>query len=154
MKYEITKSDILKAYEDSEILKELFPEAFESKEMKIGKWYWVGPVAKQTRTFLYCYQGEKSYGFGWDSQWTNNIESSGPYIDEIPATNDEVEAALLNEALRRGYKNGVKCLFGSSKYERIIKSNDVEWCPYWGDTGGLAVGSDIIFSEGKWAEIV
>jgi hypothetical protein len=75
---------------------------------------------------------------------------------------DDVVLYILSEiALRKGYKAGVKCIFGSEKGVRELKSNtflidDGVLVSLWegelGDDGELL--GDLIMNNGIWAEIV
>ena len=72
------------------------------------------------------------------------------------ATEEEVREALINEAKKRGYKEGVKCKFGIIEDIRTIKTNDFEFKLEYNT---LCIkrkdgNSDIIFRNGKWNEII
>jgi hypothetical protein len=68
-----------------------------------------------------------------------------------PATQEEVFDALKRSAINMGYKKDLYCIFGKDKYIRAIDGNEFKWSKL---CGALYIGSDCIFKDGKWAEIV
>ena len=161
MKFEITKEQILEFIEwgnskDQEKLKQWFPEAFETK-LEVGRWY----KNKDTESIICCESYYlclteglicKGYGVDMFSDWVTDYK----ICDCIPATDSEVEAALINEAKKRGFKEGVYanntniCEIGG-KWE--VKANNFELL-----NNGLLVTKDnrsvVLSKEGKWAEII
>ena len=155
--YKITKEQVLAIEKGGGVdvslyLKETFPEVFKT-ELEIGKWYKGSADIK----FLICYQsnGNDNYGFWQDQPYRNNI-SFGDYWDDMSrlATPEEVSAALINEAKKRGYKQGITCAFGKDAHNRIIRENEIRWIPGWQDQGLLCMGMNVIFTQGNWAQIL
>ena len=121
-KYELTQEQINQLAEKKhakELLKEFIPDAFEAK-LEVGKWY-------ISEYYLVYYLGnykcnciELSYG-----EWIENACHllSGHLKSYRLATEEEVREALIKEAIKRGYKKGVKCKFGTSKEIRTIETN-------------------------------
>ena len=100
--FEITKETIVK-YK----MKDEFPEVFEVK-LEVGKWY-KRPHGKA----LFFIVGDPKitpfevYGFDMEGNWMN-LEKARTFPDyEIEATEQEVFEALKNEAVKRGFKEGV-----------------------------------------------
>ena len=100
--FEITKETIIK-YK----MKDEFPEVFEVK-LEVGKWY-KRPHGKA----LFFIVGDPKitpfevYGFDMEGNWMN-LEKARTFPDyEIEATEQEVFEALKNEAVKRGFKEGV-----------------------------------------------
>ena len=100
--FEITKETIIK-YQ----MKDEFPEVFEVK-LEVGKWY-KRPHGKA----LFFIVGDPKitpfevYGFDMEGNWMN-LEKARTFPDyEIEATEQEVFEALKNEAVKRGFKEGV-----------------------------------------------
>lgn len=76
--------------------------------------------------------------------------------DNRPATHEEVEKNLIQEAIKRGYKKGVTCLFGKDKEKRTIDGDNIKYLIGVDGIGFLCMDMDVIFNEenGQWAEIV
>ena len=138
-------------------LKSWFPEAFKPK-MEVGKWYknldkgyeksicCVVEVNKEDKD---CFSG---YGIDYLGEYfhePNDTAFCGSNNWQ-EATTQEVEAALICEAKKRGYKNGDLV---SPLWETPVDT----WALY-GDkfeyrSGNLHLSS-CIFKDGKWAEII
>lgn len=137
-------------------------EGLLKEEFKVGKWYKWDKTEKTDVLFyateLTDYPAIYGYGFGGKGVWSdetffyrnpNNYNDALTHL--IPATDQEVEEALIKEAKKRGYKSGnYECLKGST----FTHNDDYEY-----DRGELFTGfindqRNIIFSNGKWAEIV
>ena len=158
MKYEITKYQIEKlADEDSivkDCLKEWFPDVFKT-ELTIGKWYKyklalfyiTNKISNNTNYY-------NVFGFDVDGNWMT--DNATTYFNEnyTEATPEEVEASLISEAKKRGYKQGITCAFGKGAHNRMIRENEIRWVPDWQDKGALCMGTNVIFTQGNWAKIL
>ena len=156
--YTITKWQIKKLADKDSIVKDClknwFPDAFK-KELEIGKWY-------KYKLALFYITNKTSYntnyynvfGFDVDGNWMS--DNAKTYFDEryIEATPEEVSAALINEAKKRGYKKGVKCYFGTEKHQRTISTDDIIFDTNYLNNGGLCMGTNVIFTQGNWAKIL
>jgi hypothetical protein len=125
-----------------------FPQLFEVK-LEVGKWY-------KTKGCLFNFQlNSKSYGFNGKKWVKTNWIVEPNKVDEknwkpISATTEEVETALVNEAKKRGFKEGVK-IKNLFDYNLIIckgEINNFYSNQLWFDKVGC------IFKDGKWAEIL
>lgn len=155
-KYELTQEQINQLAEKKhakELLKEFIPEAFEN-ELEFGKWY----ISKH---YLVYYLGNYKCNCIKlsDGEWIENVyhSLSGHLKSYRLATEEEVVKALINEAIKRGYKKGVKCKFGTSKEIRTIETNKFFFDfnsnkLYLRHSSGD--NADEIFRNGFWAEIV
>ena len=127
-----------------------FPKLFKEDALVVGKWY-------KSRGCLFNYQKQGDvYGFFTDVGWNN-----GGWIWDGTsaklATDKEVEEALIKEAKKRGFKEGVRV-------ERLLESNlgslngDSRTCEnkeFKLYHGHLTIGNLLIFhNTGKWATIV
>ena len=88
---------------------------------------------------------------------SNNYSFHSIKVMQRKATEEEVREALINEAIKRGYKKGVKCKFGTSKEIRTIETNKFFFDfnsnkLYLRHSSGD--NADEIFRNGFWAEIV
>lgn len=121
------------------------------EELEVGKWY----KYSDSEGFLFCItnvqnDGVEVYGF---NSWGNWIDE-GSYYSEylIPATDKEVKDALIKEAKKRGFKEGVKfksIVSGNiRKFTGFYFGSDEDECWLSNDTVGC------IFKKGKWAEII
>ena len=116
-------------------------------ELEIGKWYKFGDC------LMVWNDGEITYGFFtdcWGVDWSFSV---GEAKYATPATNKEVEDALIAEAKRRGFKKGVtfKCAVGGGEIKfskNIYYLSSTQGNVLW--NGGIGR----IFSDGKWAEII
>lgn len=98
-------------------IKEMFPNVF-LKELEVGKWY----KYKKGVFFIKSINGFwiNVYGTNKDGEWmTDNAKTT--YDSSFkPATNEEVEAALIAEAKRRGFVDGAKYKSPCGKFKRTV----------------------------------
>lgn len=143
--FEITKETIIK-YK----MKDEFPEVFEVK-LDVGKWYRNNECDK-----MFCFNGyydydrdPKGYGFVSINRWveSNDIGWSGELKE---ATEQEVFEALKNEAVKRGFVEGV--YFNSVISNDVFKFNKIF---FHGDNSMVwSKGGGVIFKNGNWATII
>ena len=95
----------------------------------------------------------KRYGFNSHGEWCEIFGYNNPNYDKnnTYATLQEVETALIDEAKKRRYANGITCLFGYVRQERTLQSDVLEFDI---NLNIITCGGNIIFKNGKWAEIV
>jgi len=104
--------------------------------------------------------GVKSFGFSTKGGWSDSRHRSTRSLTEdfIQATDKEVETALIAEAKKRGFKEGVtvhsfihninlKCKNVNIKSKYISRFNKLHF-------GGDVSKCVVIFKDGKWAEII
>ena len=131
-----------------------FPKLFKETELVVGKWYKTNE--KGTLWFLNnilkdgCGEG---YGLCF-SEWRDNSKSiciNDSRFDWEIATDKEVEAALIKEAKKRGFKEGVK-------YKSASEGNYTETCNSEIlaaiSNNQLCSGGGSVFLRGKWATII
>lgn len=165
MKYEITKEQILAiekvgGADVSLYLKETFPEVFKTE-------FKVGTVYKIDKNIFYCTEiNERGvlYGYGlFDAKWGERFNNrshicacneSAAKDRLVEASTQEWESSLINEAKKRGYKQGITCAFGKGAHNRMIRENEIRWVPDWQDKGALCMGTNVIFTQGNWAKIL
>ena len=135
------------------------------EEFEVGKWY------KKSDDWLICItdlspnkSGCSAYGF-YENDWngSKNWEKSNALCLNgfKPATDKEVEEALIAHAKKLGFKEGVKfknievgCIqtfekdLYSSDGDVNVTSPESEWSAFGGHS------NPYIFKDGKWAEIV
>ena len=140
-----------------------FPKLFKSEELEVGKWYKVKKPESIIEALI-CFDNKPTfYGFDYTKGWTTCFNSA-PTIRGLrvctPATDKEVEEALIKEAKKRGFKKGDVCGFGiNNNSKRLIVSDNFKLN---GDYTGLYLvavgdreqGDDIVFKNGKWATII
>ena len=133
-----------------------FPKLFKEYALVVGKWY-------KSRSCLFNYQKQGNvYGFFTDGGW-NNGGWSWDDTSAKPATDKEIEEALIKEAKKRGFKEGVKFIkLGNGVVQTVdglpyfqagrvaVESPKTEWSRVY--KGGSSNPS--IFEYGKWAEII
>ena len=129
-----------------EIEKE-FPKLFKDG-LVIGEWYY-------TDGFLQRFSGkfgnDSTYGFRRDGVYSDSMGFHKNY-KHVLATREEVKQAIIKEAKRLGFKEGVvadlrNCGHGVSN-AKIIEEN------YRYNGSWLSLDNYIIFEKGKWATIV
>lgn len=162
--YTITKGQILEIHDrtsvhNQEQLEKWFPDAFKT-ELEVGKWY-----KRPHNSALFCVTEvllnlENHYGiYGFDNIGNWMKDNSKTFWDkDVEATPEEVEAALINEAKKRGYKGGIKLspLESCSNAIDTEKEDVYSYIPkvshYVGNR--LQLNGTGIYQDGKWAEIL
>ena len=126
-----------------ELRKEVKPK------FEVGKWY-------KFKSGIMNYQnGEYGYGV-WNDNWHDMICFDGREKAERPATDKEVEEALIKEAERRGFKKGVRFKSAIRNWECLPSKNDFKYTHKHDYYGGclLFLDGNGVFYNGKWAEII
>jgi hypothetical protein len=122
----------------------LNPEMFK-EELIVGEWY---KLFEDKRTTLVNFQGAtgSNFGFNWAGDWTTSFGyiafNAGRYI---PATMEEVENALTNEAKKRGVWNVPIIDIHGNKQECQVSIIE-----YDGRFNILRSKYGNVFSGGKW----
>lgn len=145
-----TKQERIEALE-AEIKK--LKEELNKPEFEVGKWYYCW------QDYLIHYSGNELNNYGFCSGWRSDLLCSKNQPIQRPATDKEVEEALIKEAKRRGFKKGVRfeCLYGwtNNKYSEW-RNDEISFRYYEGGLWvyGINFYELCIFQEGKWAEII
>lgn len=139
-----------------------FPDLFKN-EFEVGKWYYNEKYDTVIHLTEFKYDNAFNwYGFNKDKEWFSTEDFGSIYAENFHrlASHKEVEEALIAEAKKRGYKNGVKikglgngeiCALLDWNFELIQdEDNTILW---FGDMSVYFSGFDI-FKDGKWAEIL
>ena len=156
-KYELTQEQINQLAEEKhakELLQEFLPEAFKTK-LEVGKWY---RLRNKAFNWLMCYTENRNvcYGFNSENLYSNEYVMYD-YNDWKLATEEEVVKALINEAIKRGFKNvgelSLKLVSGEmfKKGSFVTVNNKFR---YFSVENMLYLDGVYIFYNGKWAEIV
>ena len=156
-KYELTQEqveELSKTNHGKRNLKKWLPEAFETK-LEVGKWY---ILRNKAFNWLMCYTENRygCYGFNSENSYSNEYVMYG-YNDWKLATEEEVKEALINEAIKRGFKNvgelSLKIVSGEmfKKGSFVTANNNFR---YISVENMLYLDGVEIFYKGKWAEIV
>ena len=158
----ITKKQIVALDKQETTVRELFPEVFETK-LEVGKWY-KGVFLQHSNPLIYItgvneQNNIKSYGFNglnWfdDRLTTRHYGSISDTNDWIPATKEEVETALINEAKRRGFKKGVAFNSLPHQYMNTENNTKVDYIKMSDNMKTLYSSCGVIENNGKWAEII
>jgi len=121
-------------------------------ELEVGKWY----KAKSDSIALYKGCNIETYGINCIGDWISDAYWFHDWIlkdgEWTPATDKEVEEALIAEANRRAGTRVIKCLHG---YDSAKLSEIEGW--YWDGKClryMIVSGTGCIFENGKWAEII
>jgi hypothetical protein len=144
-------------------IEEEFPETF--KPYKIGDWVWVkSPYFLYGERVLVYFNGFSSYtyGFGVEKEWTESFGFPVCHkgIGITRATDKEVKDALIAEAKKRGFKEGVTII--PVDYKNPQKISD----PFYYISNRIVITSSpqsewsknrsnpAIYRNGVWALIV
>jgi len=152
----IKKTTLLQLAENNSfsesIIKKEFPQLFESG-LEVGKWY----KYNNTDTLVYLEDLVKNKGYGfYNGKFESSHEKWAFYLDKEwkPATEQEVFEALTNEAVKRGFKEGVTIknhqgTFILNELDLVMsdgKYNDGIW---------TLQGKGLwLFMNGTWSEII
>ena len=153
--FELTQEQINQLAEKKhakELLKKFIPDAFENK-LEVGKWY------KSNKGSI-CFNLEDSYyGFDCVGDWRDiTYFKIGQYKSKWElATEEEVKEALINEAIKRGFKNvrelSLKLVSGAM-FKKGSFENANNKFRYLSVENRLNLDGVEIFYNGKWAEII
>lgn len=161
-------------HELAEFKKQLIEKYSPKPQFEVGKWY---KNTHNQRNNLYCFQGQNKnhYGFNLSNNWTTgygSININEHPETQIPATPEEVKQALVKEAERRGFKEGVffrsinECDKGQVRpYKPYHKVNSIEFTYHPEDDqlycisgmsteNGRFCSNPSIYQQGQWAEII
>jgi hypothetical protein len=161
--FKISRKQILKLVHGSSIdnLEEWFPEVFKV-ELEVGKFYKSNYILKNGNkskffVFIIDFDNQLNYGFDYYGKWCKDMYFTNENNSLVEATTAEWESALIQEANKRGYKNGnYECLI-SPNFTHLTGS-DFE---FYKDEMRLSTKDksicrkeNIIFKDGFWAEII
>ena len=167
--YTITKEQVLKLANKAEQgctsviesdLKNWFPDAFKT-ELTIGKWYKHSEEAGLFYLTEITDSACHGYGFRKSGIWfstSKNDRSAYCAVNNfhfkylVEATPEEIEASLISEAKKRGYKEGVTITW-KNKPKLIYTLGDDEF-DYLKSKNVLVFGNYGIFERGEWAKIL
>jgi len=127
-------------------------------ELEVGKWA-KDPTTGESKFLFYIEDIDESgglnpifsYGFNLHGNWSGKACRSRDILKWREATHEEVSAALIEEAKRRGYKEGVVVSELGFTKSGAIEANGFN---FESDLNMLLLGNSVIFDNGQWAEIV
>ena len=140
-----------------------FPKLFKEDALVVGKWYKLikdySNLEKGSVFPFIKYQGlSEDYAVIGHSIFDNSkIDYLAPYSNTlIPATDKEVEEALIKEAIKRGYKKDVVIITSRTGVKRTLTSNSFTMVgsSFCGLSSKETRLSPAVLFEGKWATIV
>ena len=139
-----------------EAIEKKFPKLIKGTELVAGKWYkhpmgglWFIETITKEQLFI--------YGFDIGYDWIEKQSVRGKITGLAPATDQEVETALIKEAKRRGFKEGVRF---NNAYKKTLKPINtglvysIEFDANIFKGGGIFTCNQWIFCEGNWATIL
>jgi hypothetical protein len=134
-------------------IKTIIPDAFK-KELEVGKWY-TPCNENEGVALLYCENPENKhscgYGFDFKGNWTRTYSIiASDHVTYRKATPQEVKDALICEAKKRGYKDGVSFKSAVSNFVDICNGNFI----YNAELNKLYSNGTCVFSNGIWATII
>lgn len=160
LKYPVSELNVnfepVRAYVNSDETRLVDMPGQTPKELEVGKWY-------KYNEWLLCYTRLSeynilmAYGFDDKGNWREEGNFGNTPSLWIEATKEEVEAALISEAKRRGFKEGVKIdrsMFPTIINEPVTLFNVKTIYRYFPEENTLDYSGYTIFTNGKWAEII
>ena len=131
-----------------------FPELFKEDALVVGKWYkWTGDQIGIGVLGEKCKFHKDSYKLSYFIGEGSYTSCSSKYLE--PATDKEVEQALIKEAKKRGFKEGVvanqKPAYNGHGGTFNINKSNFEYSHF---TQNLTIDGFGIYNYGKWAEII
>ncbi len=135
------------------IEKEL-PDLF--NKLEVGKWLKT-KLESNNRWLVYVNNDCSFYGFNSAGKWFdcqktiyNPIEDTNNYY----ATEEEVKTALINEAVKRGFVDGVK--YKSLKVENYTcnENTELDCTEFLLNDNCLCSSYGVFFDNGKWATLI
>jgi len=135
-------------------------QAFANTELEAGKWHY-GYSSTNEMSFLILVKEIEGYnaqhnGFIWsDGEYSNDGYITVNDIKRL-ATDKEVETALISEAKKRGFKEGVKFIHNIYSHPLLKneKPNKITSNQFNYDRNNLGLDGWEIFKDGKWAETI
>jgi hypothetical protein len=122
------------------------------EELEVGTWYkshineLFCIIHHESDTWYNCY-GFTSCGMFYNNR-TRNLDT---HRKLIKATPQEVEQALIKEAKKRGFKEGVSCYWDD---ENVTHDDMSGVIIYRHESNYLTMNGDIFYEDGKWADLV
>jgi hypothetical protein len=133
--------------------KQLKQQLKDLPSLEVGKWY------KDPNTLGYIYFITKTTtteisGYGIiGNEWNDDFGLLNSAVEfDIPATDTEVEEALIKEARKRGFKEGVR--FNNAVKDSVWEASSGVVSTINSNDWGLFTNNQYIFCKGKWAEII
>jgi hypothetical protein len=128
-----------------EKIEQEFPKLFKSIK-KANGWY----KDEENEWCMFFENGIIKYGLDVNSDWRDNLCTKYTLrVDDYKATYKEVEEALIKEAKKRGFKEGVSFL---SISDGVKKQGS--YFGYYSTNNQICLGGGTIFKDGQWATIV
>lgn len=163
-KHKITEKQIKEIYEATSInnqeqLKEWFPKVFE-KQYKLNNWFIYLNEEDGQETLVFIRNDKTCYGFDSPNIWSETTNWTSPDLDwiERKATKEEVGQALINEAVKRGFKEGAKTkgLNNDNEISQIINgySYKFEVDELRLNCKGNFFIKRLVYERGIWAEVI
>lgn len=117
-------------------------------ELEVGKWY--RDSRDESNNILLSFKKDNlCFGFDLSNNYGEYYLYDKSHI--MPATEKEVEEALIKEAKKRGFKEGVDVKWSSLDNVWRKLHGEFIYCP---DLNTLFLGTHSIFKDGEWAEII
>jgi len=166
--YKVDEAFIKEAYQSAcsdwkAKLKDKFPEVFKS-ELEVGKWYkWTDNYYKTDVMFITKVEGNRVYYYGiFNKNWTDEDwgDSQHKYV---LATEAEVKEALINEAEKRGFKEGVTIIPIRCDKKQKLETSNISYNHKLSCLNILDINGNLqyknynhacIYSDGTWAKII
>lgn len=147
-------SDVCQQWKDK--ILEVCPEF--KPTLEVGKWY---KVDEEPNTLWFIESIRNDFGVGYGicfgdwRDYCDSIQINKPsYYTFAPATDKEVEEALIKEAKKR-YKIGDKIkIFNQENNDNELRGFSLDFINDENVLSATNGGYDCLFDKGKWAEII
>jgi hypothetical protein len=140
-------------------IEEEFPELFKQDALVVGDWY----ITKEVNDFKWRSDvfpidriiGQKVWSYNnlsFEDGKDGYFDNHSRFLElHRKATDKEVEEALIKEAKKIGFKEGVHFI---DVVDGELEVVDGDGYKYYPNTDILTLNSDHIYRNGKWAEII
>lgn len=138
-------------------------QADKKTEFEKGKWYNIRRDGERAAIINYR-PGPATFGFGfnWGGYWTNDFgQSDEAALNDYArhaslATPEEIQSALIKEAERRGFKEGVPYVDarGNKGGNQITNLKNAWYDPKYDELINGLCATGVLYRAGKWASII
>ena len=148
-------SEVCQTWKDK--ILEAVPSLEVKPDLVVGKWYKINRGGNNA--LIYYTNSYNDYGFNYGNNWTNSFSTKNAVLHNRmfkPATDKEVEQALIAEAKKRYKENDfIESVYDNSfRGHIIIESVFIENNQVWVNSKNKNEITIQLFEKGQWAEII
>ena len=125
-----------------------FPELFKKDESIVNGWC---KVQGRELALVFIQGTDQTYGFSSKGNWTESWYENIDLTEYVSATDEEAKQALIKEAKRLGFKEGVNFHDVVDGEYEVVDGDNYTFFP---KVNRLTLNHDRIFDNGTWATII